>query len=88
MGRDAKAKELKGAYVLLASDASSYITGTDIIIEYVLLDLEVLGTYTNIIAAVDTLPARWRLVAWKRGIRITIWRECKRLVDRKSCGVL
>jgi sorbose reductase len=35
MGRDAKAKELKGAYVLLASDASSYITGADIVIEYV-----------------------------------------------------
>jgi sorbose reductase len=33
MGRDAKAKELKGAYVLLASDASSYITGTDILID-------------------------------------------------------
>jgi len=32
MGRDAKAKELKGAYVLLASDASSYITGADIVI--------------------------------------------------------
>merc|ERR1711988_565308 len=31
MGRDAKATELKGAYVLLASDASSYITGTDIL---------------------------------------------------------
>jgi len=33
MGRDAKATELKGAYVLLASDASSYITGTDILID-------------------------------------------------------
>jgi len=33
MGRDAKAKELKGAYVYLASDASSYTTGTDIIID-------------------------------------------------------
>lgn len=27
MGRDAKAKELKGAYVYFASDASSYTTG-------------------------------------------------------------
>lgn len=33
MGRDAKAKELKGAYVYLASDASSYTTGTDIVID-------------------------------------------------------
>ncbi|KAF2801590.1 mannitol dehydrogenase [Mytilinidion resinicola] len=33
MGRDAKAKELKGAYLYLASDASSYTTGTDIIID-------------------------------------------------------
>ncbi|KAK4998420.1 hypothetical protein LTR66_001985 [Elasticomyces elasticus] len=33
MGRDAKAKELKGAYVYLASDASSYTTGADILID-------------------------------------------------------
>jgi sorbose reductase len=33
MGRDAKATELKGAYVYLASDASSYCTGTDIVID-------------------------------------------------------
>jgi sorbose reductase len=33
MGRDAKAKELKGAYVYLASDASSYTTGSDIVID-------------------------------------------------------
>jgi len=33
MGRDAKAKELKGAYVYLASDASSYTTGADIAID-------------------------------------------------------
>lgn len=33
MGRDAKAKELKGAYVYLASDASSYTTGSDILID-------------------------------------------------------
>ncbi|RMD39431.1 hypothetical protein DV735_g5694, partial [Chaetothyriales sp. CBS 134920] len=32
-GRDGKATELKGAYVYLASDASSYTTGTDIIID-------------------------------------------------------
>ena len=33
MGRHAKAKELKGAYVYLASDASSYTTGNDILID-------------------------------------------------------
>ena len=33
MGRDGKATELKGAYALLASDASSYITGADIIFD-------------------------------------------------------
>jgi len=33
MGRDGKATELKGAYVYLASDASSYTTGTDITID-------------------------------------------------------
>lgn len=33
MGRDAKAKELKGAFVYLASDAASYTTGTSIVID-------------------------------------------------------
>jgi len=33
MGRDGEAKELKGAYVYLVSDASSYTTGADIIID-------------------------------------------------------
>ncbi|KAF2103198.1 short chain dehydrogenase [Rhizodiscina lignyota] len=33
MGRDGEATELKGAYVYLASDASSYTTGADIIID-------------------------------------------------------
>ena len=33
MGRDGEAKELKGAYVYLASDASTYTTGADIIID-------------------------------------------------------
>jgi len=33
MGRYGEAKELKGAYVYLLSDASSYTTGTDIIID-------------------------------------------------------
>lgn len=33
MGRDGKATELKGAYVLLASDASTYITGADIVVD-------------------------------------------------------
>ena len=33
MGRNGDAKELKGAYVYLVSDASSYTTGADIIID-------------------------------------------------------
>lgn len=33
MGRDGLAKELKGAYVYLASDASTYTTGNDMIID-------------------------------------------------------
>jgi len=33
MGRDAQAKELKGAFVYLASDAASYTTGTSIVID-------------------------------------------------------
>jgi len=33
MGRDGKATELKGAYVYLASDASSYTTGADIVLD-------------------------------------------------------
>jgi len=33
MGRDGEAKELKGAYVYLCSDASSYMTGNDLVID-------------------------------------------------------
>jgi len=33
MGRNGDAKELKGAYVYLVSDASSYTTGTDIVVD-------------------------------------------------------
>ena len=33
MGREAEAHELKGAYLYLASDVSSYTTGTDIIVD-------------------------------------------------------
>jgi len=33
MGRDGEAKELKGAYVYLISDASTYTTGADIVID-------------------------------------------------------
>jgi len=33
MGRDGEAKELKGAYVYLVSDASTYTTGADIVID-------------------------------------------------------
>ena len=33
MGRNGNAKELKGAYVYFASDASTYTTGTDILID-------------------------------------------------------
>lgn len=33
MGRNGDAKELKGAYVYLVSDASSYTTGTDILVD-------------------------------------------------------
>lgn len=33
LGRNGDAKELKGAYVYLVSDASSYTTGSDIVID-------------------------------------------------------
>ena len=33
MGREGQAQELKGAYLYLASDAASYTTGADIIID-------------------------------------------------------
>lgn len=33
MGREGEANELKGAYLYLASDASSYTTGTDITVD-------------------------------------------------------
>lgn len=33
MGRNGDAKELKGAYVYLCSDASSYMTGSDLRID-------------------------------------------------------
>lgn len=33
MGREGEAHELKGAYLYLASDASSYTTGTDIVVD-------------------------------------------------------
>lgn len=33
MGREGEAHELKGAYLYLASDISSYVTGTDIVVD-------------------------------------------------------
>ena len=33
MGREGEASELKGAYLYLASDAASYTTGADIIVD-------------------------------------------------------
>jgi len=33
MGREGNAEELQGAFLYLASDAASYTTGTDIIVD-------------------------------------------------------
>ena len=33
MGRDADPRELKGVYLYLASDASTYTTGTDVVVD-------------------------------------------------------
>ena len=53
MGRDGDAKELKGAYVYLVSDASTYTTGTDIVI----------GMYRSVLFCSDcaNLRNRWWL---------------------------
>jgi len=52
MGREGEAHELKGAYLFLASDASSYATGTDIIIDVWLLSSVDIHT-TNALHRVD-----------------------------------
>jgi hypothetical protein len=84
MGRDAKAKELKGAYVLLASDASSYITGSDIVIEYVPHNAGLIRVVANMIAVVVTLPARRMVDVSECGIGLMAWGECTKLFDEKD----
>jgi hypothetical protein len=46
MGREGEAHELKGAFLFLASDAASYTTGTDIIVDVCTPDCKLIS-YTN-----------------------------------------
>lgn len=55
MGREGEAEELQGAFLYLASDASSYTTGTDIIVD---------GTYIHPLLEPNQLIFdRWLLFA-------------------------
>lgn len=47
MGREGEAHELKGAYLFLASDAASYTTGTDIIVDVCIPNLRGVHVLTN-----------------------------------------
>jgi hypothetical protein len=81
MGREGEAHELKGAFLFLASDAASYTTGTDIIVD-VCTPVYDLFSYTDRFSREVTVCHR--VVVFGTDMHWTRSTGLERRLDRKS----